>query len=106
MPHQDRASDTTPAAAAVEEGGACGARFLAGCAAEAQTYAGRLANDSQAALTSLRACGSPMDLLAVQQAWALARYEALAESAWRIWGAAFGSISAAAADPKVFRLPD
>ena len=107
MSNRPYVSQHRPAGAtAVEEGCACSARFLEGCAAEAQAYFERLTEDGRAALDRIADCRGPTDLIMAQQAWALARLEALTASAWRVWGAALVSVPAAAADPKAVRLPD
>lgn len=94
------------AAAALEESCACGTLFLRGCADEARAFAERSAGDGQALLAKLADCKTPIDLLAAQYAWMWAQTEAAAETALRLWGAAIGSVSAAASDPKAFHLPD
>ncbi len=94
-----------PGAAALDEGCDWGARVLQGCAVETNRYVERMARDGRAAFARLQDCRDPVELLAAQQAWLLARGEALAESSWRLWAVALGA-APAAAHPDVFRLPD
>lgn len=95
-----------PTVAGLEEGRAWGMLFARGCAEEAQAYWDHSASNDRALLERLASCRTPVDWLLAQQAWLWAGAEAMAEATLRGWGVAIGSVSAAVADPKAFRLPD
>jgi len=93
-------------AADLSEATAIASAAARGWSVETEGYLARLAEDSAAAWRNMAACKTPLEVMAVQQAWIVARSEALAEASLRLWGVAAGSAAAAAAEPNVFHLPD
>lgn len=87
----------------LEDAGAQGRAFYEGSmktwSEESQRYFEGLTRDGAAALEQLRACRSPLEVMAVEQAWLAARSGAYLEAAGRLFAANLAVAERVAAPP-------
>ena len=97
---------TQPLAAATEQTQHLVQASIRTWAEESQAFIDEMAHDSAEAMQALQGCASPIEVIAVEQRYLLARTGAYVEAGWRALLGAVVQPEEAAAECGVFVMPD